>query len=296
MDLAGLATKADRITSGATEAVGVPGLSLVRRTEPTEFEAAMYEPIVCLILQGRKETTVGERRFKARAGDCIIVSHDLPVVARIEEASSDVPYLSLVARLDLSELRSLYDEVGGEEVVAASSAYALAPVDEPLLDVLSRYLALMEEGESVRVLSPLIRRELHFRLLMASHGAMLRTLLRRDSHASHIARAIRRLRDDFRQPLEVPELARSVGMSTSSFHKHFKEVTATTPIQYQKDLRLTEARRLLVTGEYSVSTAAFEVGYESPTQFSREYGRKFGAPPSADMRRLQMAAPRLLSG
>lgn len=264
----------------------VPGLGLVRRTRTTAFEAALYEPIACLILQGRKETTIGDRRFEVGAGETIIVSHGLPVEARILEASPRRPYLSLVVRLDLTELRSLYDEIGDADAPEAivPSAYAVGPTDEALIAVLERYVALYEEPDAARVLLPLVRRELHFRLLGTSHGAMLRRLLRRDSHASQISKAIEQLRAEFRDPLEVPRLARSVGMSASSFYKHFKNVTSTTPLQYHKDLRLMEARRLLLGGEHSVSTAAFEVGYESPTQFSREFARKFGAPPSASLR------------
>ncbi|MEO0325821.1 MAG: AraC family transcriptional regulator [Myxococcota bacterium] len=259
----------------------IAGLSFYRRTAPTEFQAFVYDPLVCLILQGTKETSVGDRMLRASAGEHIVVSHDLPVVARITEASEDRPYVALIARLDVSELRSLHDEVGGAGEADASGAYAVAPVDDALLAVLTRYVALLDEPAAAPVLVPLIRRELSYRLLHAGNGAMLRTLLHRDSHASRIGRAIDRLRNSYRERLEVPALARSVGMSTSAFHKHFRRVTATTPLQYQKDLRLTEARRLLESEAHSVSTAAFEVGYESATQFSREFSRKFGAPPSA---------------
>lgn len=293
MTIAALAARVDRYMLESTDSEPhgskqpqVPGLIFIRRTEPTDIEASIYDPLVCLILQGGKETIIGDRRVEVTAGSCIIVSHDLPVVARITEASPEVPYLALVVRLDLSELRSLYDEVGTAEAtdVADAYAYAVGEIDAPLLDVLTRYVGLVDDPEGVRVLTPMLRRELHFRLLRTPHGAMLRTLLRRDSHASNISQAILRLRTDFRAGLEVPALARDVGMSTSSFHKHFKQVTATTPLQFQKELRLTEARRLLLTGDHTVSTAAFDVGYESATQFSREYSRKFGVPPSQHRR------------
>lgn len=296
MTIAELANKVDQYTreSGdsdhsAPSPPSVPGLHFYRRSEPTDIEASIYNPLVCLILQGRKETLIGKRRVSAGAGTLVIVSHDLPVVARITEASPAVPYLALVATLDLSEMRSLYDEVGPTGFEAAPDAYAVGPADEPLLDIMTRYVGLADDPGGVRVLTPMIRRELHFGLLRAKHGTMLRTLLRRDSHASNISEAILRLRSDFRGGLEIPALARAVGMSTSSFHKHFKQVTTTTPLQYQKDLRLTEARRLLLTGDHSVSTAAFDVGYESSTQFSREYSRKFGVPPSEHRRFAQPA-------
>lgn len=155
--------------------------------------------------------------------------------------------------------------------------------DPGLLDALRRYLALADCPADSKVLGPLTSKEIHFRLLMAPFGAMLRRLLRRDSNASAIARAIGHIRGNISAPVAIPELARQVGMSPSAFHKHFKTITSTTPLQYQKELRLLEARRLLRTAGASVTAAAFDVGYESPSQFSREYARKFGIPPSHDV-------------
>ena len=247
----------------------------------------VYEPLVCLILQGAKETRQGDERVLVRAGHAIVVSHPMPVVARVLEASPERPYLALVARLDLTELRALHDDLGddvGHDVGRAGTgpAVTVAPMGERTLDVLGRYLALAHEPDDAKVLVPGLRRELHYRLLKADTGGMLRALLRRDSHASNVSRAIQTLRRDFKQRIEMVELAHSVGMSASLFYKHFKGVTSTTPLQYQKDLRLTEARRLLLGGEHSVATAAYAVGYESPSQFSREYSRKFGVAPRTD--------------
>lgn len=270
--------------SSAAKHDAVPGLFLLREKAPTEFEAMIYEPIVCLILQGEKETTVGDHVFTVSEGHCVVVSHDLPVLARITRASARKPYLALVIRLDLAVLRSLYDEVGDVSPPSGSAcSMEVAPVDEPTADVIARYLDLLDDPVAARVLLPLVRKELHFRLYMSTAGGMLRSLLQRDSHASNIARAIQQLRESFRESLAVAHLAKSVGMSTSSFHKHFKTVTMTTPVQYQKELRLTEARRLLRASAVTVTEAAFEVGYESPSQFSREYARKFGVPPRVDL-------------
>jgi AraC-like DNA-binding protein len=152
-----------------------------------------------------------------------------------------------------------------------------------MLDAFRRYLALADAPADAKVLGPLISKEIHYRLLMAPFGGMLRSLIRHDSDASAIARAIGQIRSELRSPIAIPELARHVGMSVSSFHKHFKAITSTTPLQYQKDLRLLEARKLLKTPGTSVTTAAFDVGYESPSQFSREYTRKFGVTPSQDV-------------
>ncbi len=282
-------TLADRVNahldgSAATKKAPLPGLFLLREAAPTEFEAMIYDPIVCLILQGEKETTVGDHVFTISQGHCVVVSHDLPVCARITHASEKKPYLALVIRLDLAVLRSLYDEVGdGEHDDDDACSMEVAPVDEATADVIVRYLDLLDDPVSARVLLPLVQKELHFRLYMSASGGMLRSLLRRDSQASNIGRAIQKLRQSFRETIAMADIARSVGMSTSSFHKHFKAVTMTTPLQYQKDLRLTEARRLLRTDASSVIEAAYAVGYESPSQFSREYTRKFGVPPKSEL-------------
>ena len=288
MDLAGLATLTERAERALPRPNGhseqlvrlLPGLSLLRHHRITAFESSIYRPVLCLILQGRKETTVGDETYAMGAGECLLVSHDLPVIARVTK----VPYLALLFDVELDTLRSLYDEIA-EALPASAQSLALAVhAGQPaLVDALARYLALAGAHPDAAVLGPLVSREIHFRLAMAPFGGVLRALLRHDSHASAIARAIAQLRRDFRSPIEVPTLARSVGMSASSFHKHFKSVTASSPLQYQKDLRLLEARRLLRAGSSSVSAAAFDVGYESPAQFSREYARKFGVPPKRDL-------------
>jgi AraC-like DNA-binding protein len=262
----------------------LPGLVVVKHDEPTTFEASLYQPVVCLILQGRKETMIGDRVMSFGAGESLIASHDLPVVSRITEASPDRPYLAMILMLDLGIVRSLYDQVGASDTQSGEGRSLDVHKTEPaLLDALGRYVALLGRTAEAEVMAPLILKEIHFRLLMAPHGAMLRNLLWRDSHASRIARAIARIRQEFRSSLAVADLADAAGMSASSFHEHFKSITATTPLQYQKDLRLMEARRLLSEGNHTVSAAAFEVGYESPTQFSREYARKFGASPRSDV-------------
>ena len=259
----------------------LPDLVVLRHPRTTSFEATIYEPVLCLILQGRKQTTLGVDTYTLGQGDCLLVSHDLPVVSRITQA----PYLALLLDVKLETLRELYDEVADALPAAtpeprALEAYRAAPA---LVDALARYVALANSRTDATVLGPLVAKELHYRLLMAPLGGMLRSLLRHDSHASAVARAITQIRRDFRRSIAVPELARTVGMSGSSFHKHFKAVTAVSPLQYQKDLRLLEARRLLRGSTASVSAAAFAVGYESPTQFSREYARKFGVSPRHDL-------------
>jgi AraC-like DNA-binding protein len=256
------------------------GLVLLRQSTPSSSEASLYGPVLCLILQGRKEVSIGEETLSFGLGECLLVSHDLPVSSRVTEA----PYLAVVLGVEAATIRKLYDEVT-ESVVDSGRARAAVThrADAGLLDALRRYLALADSPADAKVLGPLILKEIHYRLLVAPFGGMLRRLVRHDSHASAIARAIGHIRDDLRSPIAIPDLARRVGMSASAFHEHFKAITSTTPLQYQKELRLLEARWLLKKGGASVTTTAFEVGYESCSQFSREYARKFGLPPSQDL-------------
>jgi AraC-like DNA-binding protein len=259
------------------------GLQLLRCTRPTDLEATLYEPVICLILQGSKSVILANRTVAIGPGEFLIVSHDIPVVSRVTAASASKPYLALIMELDLNLLRSLYLELGSTRPPAdESTSLEVSLPGTTLLNALARYLALADDPLEQKILAPPYLREIHFRLLTAPHGGMLRRLMRLDSRASQITRAIASIRENFKSPLIVPDIAKSIGMSTSSFHKHFKEITATSPLQYQKALRLLEARRLLTANGQTVAEVAYQVGYESPTQFSREYARKFGVAPSRD--------------
>jgi len=285
MSLEGIIEHARRFIPSAGTMRNVPaqpmkGLLVIGEASSTSFEATVYEPVLCLILQGSKQVTIADRTLSLRPGECLLVSHDLPVRSRVTRA----PYLALVLEVDIARVRDLYSELEG--VVFDDDPARAAEVhraDAGLVDALGRYLELAHSPKDAKVLGPLIAKEIHYRILMAPYGAMLRRLIRHDSIASAVARAIGYIRDHLRNPIAIPELARRVGMSTSSFHKHFKTITSTTPLQYQKELRLLEGRRLLKTGSTSVTTVAFDVGYESPSQFSREYSRKFGMPPSREV-------------
>jgi AraC-like DNA-binding protein len=257
-----------------------PGLVLFESSVITEFEAAIYDPIACLILQGEKQIGIGGRSVVFGAGESLIVGHDLPVTSRITKADRKTPYRAMIITLDLEVVRSLHDQVSEETFnKSGNDVLGISQTDPALIDALGRYLTLAVKPNEAEVLGPLIMKEIHFRLLMAPHGGMLRRLLRRDSHASRVGLAIEQIRKGFRSTIAISDLAEVAGMSPSSFHDHFRSLTETTPLQFQKDLRLVEARRLLSEQSLSVSTAAFEVGYESSTQFSREYSRKFGVPP-----------------
>lgn len=260
-----------------------PFFAIVNDHRPQRWRKQIYRPILCLVVQGAKELILGERSVVMRAGQSMIVSHHLPVTTQILEASPSEPYLAFVIELDVALARSLYDEVS-DALPPTSEAHSVdvGEADEGLVNAMQRLLALHANPLDAAVLQPMIRREIHYRLLKADNGGMLRELLRIDSHAERIAKAIRHIQDGFREPLAVPQLANLAAMSVSTFHEHFKAVTGSTPLQYQKAIRLIEAQRLLNTTDRSVSSVAFDVGYESPTQFSREYARKFGVPPSAE--------------
>jgi AraC-like DNA-binding protein len=262
---------------------GVGGLSVMRQRSPGALKPVLYQPVFCLVLQGAKQALIGDRAVTFAEGQSVIISMELPTLARVVSASTARPYVALALELDMGLLRELAAEIG--ELPAAretAAAIEAGDVDESILDATRRLFDLTEKPQSAPILAPLMVREIHYWLLSARHGAMLRALTRTDSQAARIARATVRIRRDYNEPLRITELARGAGMSTSAFHDHFRSVTGTTPLQYQKRLRLMEARRLILAGDTSVSSAAFAVGYESPTQFSREYARQFGLPPRLD--------------
>jgi len=271
-------------------ATAVPGLMLLCDHEPTAFEATVYDPVVCLVLQGRKETRMGGRTVEFGAGDSLIVSHSLPVTAAITEASAETPYVAMILAVDLGIARGLYDEVGEIAPLECDAGSLVAcRTNAATIEAFARLFRASQDPIEANALAPLIIREIHFRLLQAEHGAMLRQMLWRDSGASKVGRVMARLRADLAGAITVSEMARMAGMSVSAFHEHFRSITGTSPLQYRKDLRLTEARRLLIETAGPVSSIAFEVGYESPTQFSREYTRKFGASPRHDLARTRAA-------
>lgn len=269
----------------APQPTHVPGLSLVRSRISTEFTAIDYQPIFCLVLQGSKQTRIGERLHRFGALQSFIVSLDLPATACVVEATPQSPYLALALDLDITLLRDLASglkELDTMDNSAPDTALVMGDADPALIDAMARLFALRENPKDIDVLAPLVIREIHYRLLLGDQGSALRALVQPDGHASRIARAIARIRRDYAAPLTVAALAREAGMSISAFHDHFRVLTGTTPLQYQKALRLMEARRRLQAAAGSVTAIAYEVGYESPTQFSREYRRKFGQSPRSD--------------
>ncbi|KZM40469.1 AraC family transcriptional regulator [Marinomonas sp. SBI22] len=262
----------------------IPDFFVHQSKKPTQLNACFYHPIACIILQGSKEAIVGDEKISYRAGMSLIASHSVPAFSRIVEASEEAPYIGLAICLDLGILRSLQREMGEPEILDKEfKPLSTAQSTNELIDAMGRYLALEGKPLEMKVMGPLILKEIHFLLLKSSNGNMLRHLAGQDSHVSKVTQAIEEIRTNFKVTLSVPELAKKVGMSTSSFYEHFKQITKSTPLQYQKELRLIEAQRLIREEQASVSSAAFEVGYESPTQFSREYSRKFGNSPRQEL-------------
>jgi AraC-like DNA-binding protein len=267
----------------------IPGLSLSRRDEPTQPKSHMYEPIICLIAQGAKRVLLGDDTYVFDAHHFLITSLDLPTVVQVIQASREKPYLSLRLKLDQGEISHLMvdSNLPPPRAQESSRGMAIGEVTLPLLTAFQRLIDLLAEQKDIPILAPIIQREIIYRLLVGDQGARLRQMASAGSQSQQIARAIDWLKGNFTQPLPIEDLATQVNMSTSTFHHHFRALTAMTPLQYQKWLRLNEARRLMFTERLDAATAAFQVGYESPSQFSREYRRFFGESPLRDIMSLR---------
>ena len=272
-----------------------PGLHLYRRSSPLELLHGVSEPSVAVIAQGSKEVLLGENRYRYGPSQYLLATVELPTIRRVLEASKERPYLSL--RLELAPTL-----VGSVMLEAGHSSHSSLPgradvrgidvslLDANLLDAFVRLTRLLDAPAEAPVLLPLITREIVYRLLMGEQGARLRHLAILGGYTPHIARAVARLRQDFDQPLRIERLARELGMSVSGFHHHFKAVTAMSPSQFQKQLRLQEARRLMLGEDLDAASAAYRVGYHDASHFNREYKSLFGVPPMRDVQRLREGA------
>ena len=266
----------------------VPGLSLHRWTEPTDPTSYMLAPSICLIGQGRKRLFLGEETFIYDAEHFLITSVELPVVTQIIEASPEKPYLGLTMELDLRLISQLMidNQITPDKKQTDRCGIGVSRVPGNLNDAFCRLLSLASQPEDIVPLAHLIRQEIFYRLLKSDQGPRLRAITSNANHGYQIARTIEWMKENFSKPVKVEDLANNSGMSVSAFHNHFRSMTAMSPLQFQKKMRLNEARRLMLAEHLDASKAAFEVGYESPSQFSREYSRLFGAPPMKDIRQL----------
>ena len=257
----------------------LPWLILSRSSVATGPVAAIYHPLLCVVARGRKRIFLGEEVFDYDPATYLVTSVDLPVTGQVIEAPSLGLTLALDPRLLAALLLDMPSTVGTGGVAKAMEVNAL---EADLLDPILRLLRLLDQPQDIPVLAPLIRREIHYRLLLGARGAMLRQLARPASQLSQIGRSIHAIRGRYEQPIRIAELAELAGMSAPSFHRHFRAVTAMSPLQFQKRLRLQEARRRLLSESTAAAGVGFEVGYASASQFSREYRRFFGVPPSRE--------------
>jgi AraC-like DNA-binding protein len=265
----------------------IPEVILSRSPVKTEPVAAIYHPLLCVVARGRKRIFLGDEVFDYDPATYLICSVDLPVTGQVIEAPSLGLTLTLNPRLLATLLLDLPPSAARQ---GASKAMEVNALEADLLDPLVRLLRLLDEPAHLPTLAPLIEREIHYRLLLGQRGAMLRQLARPASQLSQIGRTIQSIRQRYAQPLPIDELARLAGMSAPSYHRHFRAVTSMSPLQFQKKLRLQEARRRLLSEDVDASRVGFDVGYESASQFSREYRRLFGTPPSRDQAQTHSAS------
>ncbi len=259
------------------------GLSLYRCDTPIERISYVQEPSVCFILRGQKNVFWGQNQFQYGDGQYMCYSVDLPLVGQVLGASESYPYVGIQMKLNPSIiLQLLIDLAQNNQNSSEQVSVAIGEIDEPILDALARLTYLTCTPDDTAILAPLIQRELHYRLLKSPLGEILQQMVALGSHTQRIRQAISHLKQHFAEPLNIEQLALQVNMSVPSFYKHFRQITAISPLQYQKSLRLTEARRLVKQNSLSLSEIAHQVGYESPSQFSREYGRYFGVCPSVE--------------
>lgn len=267
----------------------VPGLRLIRASRLSEPVYSVYEPSLCIVAQGSKVVLLGQEVYQYDPNSYLTASVHLPITGRVMEASREMPYLSLQILFDMNQILDVI-QASGEAVQARSEAsrgLKVSRMSDTLMDAVLRLVKLVETPQDIPVLAPYALREIIYRVLQSENNTSLKQFAVIGSHAQRIAGVVEKLNRDFTQPLRVDELAAGARMSTSSLYDYFKEVTGMSPIQFQKQIRLQEARKLLLSGSIDAAEAAFQVGYESPSHFSREYARMFGLPPVKDVRRLR---------
>lgn len=273
-------------------ATALKGLACMRSTSQTLPHSLLYRPQLCLVAQGAKRLTVGDAAFDYRVGQALIIGVELPGSGYVTQASREAPFLGLVLELDIGILREVLEQLDTPPTLDADmeAGVFVDVLASPVADCVTRLIRMLDTPAAIPILYPSVMRELTFWLLTGPSGGRIARLALPSGHAQRIADAIYVMRANLTRPVRVEELAGVARMSPSSFHKHFKTLTSMTPLQYQKQLRLLEARRLMVADAANVATAAYRVGYESASQFSREYARMFGAPPKRDVAALRTAA------
>ncbi|RIX50831.1 AraC family transcriptional regulator [Paenibacillus nanensis] len=278
-----------------THQTKIPSLSLMHAAHRSEPLESVYKPSICVVAQGAKTATLAGESYRYDPSTFLVTSVELPIIGRIIEASAEIPYLSLKLGFDSDVILDMVKEMSLPDNVPAepSRGITVNGMTPALLEAVMRLVRLLDDPMDIPILAPLIIREVLYRVLQSEQGAIMHQFAIVGSHSHRIAQAIQFINRQYDRPLVIEQLAKTVNLSVSAFHKHFKRVTAMSPLQYQKTVRLQEARRLMLTESLQASDAAFQVGYESPSQFSREYARMYGRPPRQDMQELrsQAAAP-----
>jgi len=292
-----LATKVARLIGSAEKlATAIPRLTLHRRTAPTAGCPVTYEPSIIVVPQGRKQVQIGSEALTYDSSRYLLTSVDLPTVARVIEASAEVPCLAVNLKLDIAIVREFLsrEEFHTLDASPESPAMSTGPITAEFLSAWCRLLDLLSNPEDIPFLSGLVEREIVYRILRGPEGARLRAIATLGDQSHRTAKAIAWIKANYARPLRVEELARVAGMAVSTLHHHFRALTAMSPLQYQKQIRLQAARARMLADDVDAATVAFEVGYESASQFNREYSRLFGQPPIRDIRTLRSpSAPRL---
>ena len=289
-----LAELVSRHTDGKGNGIhstAIEQLELMRESAaPTEL-CTVYEPTLCIILQGKKETLLGQETYHYGTAQYIVVTVDLPLSGNIVEATVDKPYLCFKLSLDTTGLWDIIDQIQRRRDQKESSVRGLfvSDANAPLIECATRLTRLLDTPEDIPFLAPMMIREIYYRLLMGDQSEAVWQIATSGSQMQRIAEVINQIKAEFTKSLSIDDLAKQASMSSASFHRHFKAVTSMSPLQYQKQLRLLEARRLMLAEDVDATRAAYQVGYESPSQFNREYSRMFGAPPKKDVERLRVA-------
>jgi AraC-like DNA-binding protein len=270
---------------------GIPALKLHRRATPTEPLHCIYNLGLGVVAQGDKQVLIGEQSIDYGPGQSMLTTIDLPVVSHVTRASSREPFLGLMLTLDVRSILQMASEMDAPRSRRddAQRSISFEALDATLLDALTRLVNLLDEPALAPRLAPLIQQEITVRLLTGPHGRQLRHLVMAGSPGQQIAKVVAWLKQNFAKPLQGDDLAQRAHMSPSTFRQHFRALTGVSPLQYQKQLRLQEARQLMLNENLDAGSAGGRVGYESPSQFSREYSRLFGAPPQRDVTRMRLA-------
>jgi AraC-like DNA-binding protein len=287
-----LAPLVDRFSNGdGIHPTAIPGLQCLRMSATNSVTPSVYSPSVCIVVQGSKTVLLEGETYRYAPSQYLAVSVDLPLLGQVRDASIEKPYLCLQINLDARLMSELISQAGGDSWSQHETARGLfvGKLDEDMMDAICRLAQLLDSPQDIRALAPIRLREFHYRMLSGAHGATIAQIAIAGSNTQKISQVIRLMKSDLTRAMSVEALASKVHMSPSSFHQHFKAVTAMSPLQYLKRLRLTEARQIMLSEAMDAASTAYRVGYESPSQFNREYARLFGAPPMRDIAGLRGA-------